>query len=52
MAIQQLIITVKEEGLYAAYAPSLGIVAWGGCSDEAENNLWSEATELNTSPAQ
>jgi hypothetical protein len=52
MQMQQPIITMKEEGLYAAYAPALGIVAWGGCSDEAQNNLWSDALEMDHSAAQ
>ena len=33
------ILTVKTESLYCACSPELEIVSYGGCRDEALNNL-------------
>jgi len=51
--MQATTITIRQETLYAAYAPEFDMVAWGGCSDEAVNNLMSEVeSKLNPSHAQ
>jgi len=48
--MQATTITIRQETLYAAYAPEFDMVAWGGCSDEAVNNLMSEVeSTLNPS---
>jgi predicted RNase H-like HicB family nuclease len=36
------IVTTKTEGLYCACSPEWGVVAYGGCRDEALNNLQDE----------
>lgn len=36
------ILTVKTESLYCACSPELDIVSYGGCRDEALNNLQDE----------
>lgn len=33
------IALAKTESLYAAYSPEFGVIAYGGCQDEAINNL-------------
>jgi hypothetical protein len=35
-------ITLKLNTLYAAYSPELGVLSYGGCRDEALNNLSDE----------
>ena len=35
-------ITLKRQSLYAAYAPEFNVSAYGGCQDEALNNLTDE----------
>lgn len=32
-------LTHKITSIYAAYAPEFDVTAWGGCQDEALNNL-------------
>ncbi len=32
-------LTHKVTSIYAAYAPEFDVTAWGGCQDEALNNL-------------
>jgi hypothetical protein len=44
MATQAL--TFKAQGLYGAYAPEFGVSAFGGCRDEALNNLTDEIGEF------
>jgi hypothetical protein len=39
------ILTAKTEGLYFACSPECGVVSYGGCRDEALNNL---AEEIRT----
>jgi hypothetical protein len=34
--------TLKLDTLYAAFSPELGMVSYGGCQDEALNNLTDE----------
>jgi hypothetical protein len=34
--------TLKQETLYVAYAPEFDVSAYGGCRDEALNNLSDE----------
>jgi len=34
--------TLKQETLYVAYAPDFNVSAYGGCLDEALNNLSDE----------
>jgi len=36
------ILTAKTESLYAACSPEWGVVSYGGCRDEAINNLADE----------
>lgn len=36
------ILTSKTESLYCACSPELGVVSYGGCRDEALNNLQDE----------
>ena len=35
-------ITLKQQSLYFAYAPEFDVSAYGGCQDEALNNLTDE----------
>lgn len=35
-------LTLKQETLYVAYAPGFDVAAYGGCRDEALNNLTDE----------
>jgi hypothetical protein len=35
-------LTLKQETLYVAYAPEFDVSAYGGCRDEALNNLSNE----------
>lgn len=35
-------LTIKQETLYFAYAPEFELAAYGGCRDEALNNLSDE----------
>jgi hypothetical protein len=35
-------LTFKDQTLYVAYAPLLDVCAYGGCRDEALNNLTEE----------
>ena len=37
--MQLSILTCKTEGLYFACSPESGVVSYGGCRDEALNNL-------------
>ena len=38
-------ITIKTEGLYFACSPEWGVVSYGGCQDEAINNLTDEVRQ-------
>ena len=38
-------LTLKLDTLYAAYAPEFDVSAYGGCRDEALNNLADEIAE-------
>jgi hypothetical protein len=44
------ILTSKTESLYCACSPELDIVSYGGCRDEALNNLQDEI-RMNKSEA-
>jgi len=44
------ILTAKTESLYCACSPELDIVSYGGCRDEALNNLIDEI-RMNQSAA-
>jgi len=37
--------TIKQETLYVAYAPEFDLSAYGGCRDEALNNLSDEVRQ-------
>ncbi len=39
-------ITLKQDTLYVAYAPKFDVSAYGGCRDEALNNLSDEIQQL------
>jgi hypothetical protein len=41
-------ITLKLDTLYAACSPELGVLSFGGCRDEALNNLSDEIHERRT----
>jgi len=43
--MQTATLTIKTSTFYAACSPELGVVCYGGCRDEAINNL---ADELQT----
>jgi hypothetical protein len=38
-------LTLKQETLYVAYAPEFDVSAYGGCRDEALNNLSDEVRQ-------
>jgi hypothetical protein len=38
-------LTLKQETLYVAYAPEFDLAAFGGCRDEALNNLSDEVRQ-------
>jgi hypothetical protein len=38
-------LTFKAQSLYVAYAPDFDVSAYGGCQDEALNNLTDEIRE-------
>jgi hypothetical protein len=38
-------LTLKQDTLYVAYAPDFDVAAYGGCQDEALNNLTDELRE-------
>jgi hypothetical protein len=40
--IQSATLTFKIQGLYVAFAPQFDVSAYGGCQDEALNNLTDE----------
>ena len=40
------IFVEKLDGLYAAYSPERGVVSYGACRDEAQNNLQAEINGL------
>jgi hypothetical protein len=44
-------VTTKVTSIYAAYAPEFDLTAWGGCQDEALNNL-AEAIRERQMPEQ
>jgi hypothetical protein len=46
------ILTVKTESLYCACSPELDIVSYGGCRDEALNNLQDEIRLNQSAPAE
>ena len=40
-------LTLKQDTLYVAYAPEFDLSAYGGCRDEALNNLADELVSRN-----
>jgi hypothetical protein len=42
-------LTFKAQSLYIAFAPQFGVSAYGGCQDEALNNLTDELRERGES---
>jgi hypothetical protein len=44
--------TLKITSLYVAYAPELNVSAYGGCRDEALNNLTDELRHRATNRAE
>ena len=46
------ILTLKTESLYCACSPELDIVSYGGCLDEALNNLQDEIRLNQSAPAE
>ena len=40
-------VTLKLDTLYAACSPELGVLSYGGCQDEALNNLAEEIRRHN-----
>jgi hypothetical protein len=48
--MQSTPFTTRAESLYFACSPELGVVSYGGCQDEALNNLAEDvrALELET----
>jgi len=45
-------LTLKIKSLYVAYAPEFDVSAYGGCLDEAVNNLVDEIGHYQTQPAE
>lgn len=41
-------LTLKQDSLYVAYAPEFEVSAYGGCRDEALNNLTDELRQRDT----
>ena len=44
--MQSVPFTTRAESLYFACSPELGVVSYGGCRDEALNNLADEVRML------
>lgn len=45
--MQSLILTSKSYNLYAACSVEFGVISYGGCRDEAVNNLQDELNGLS-----
>ena len=43
--------TLKLTSLYVAFAPEFNMSAYGGCRDEALNNLIDEIRQRNAAPS-
>ena len=41
-------LTLKQDTLYVAYAPEFDMSAYGGCRDEALNNLTDQLRQHNS----